>query len=521
MTKKVLLMMSFVGLTSAWQLSQAKQVEADNSKVKVVTTFYPVYEFTKGVVGNDGDVTMLMKAGTEPHDFEPSTKDVKKIQDSDAFVYMDDNMETWIPEVKKSIKSKNIDYIEGTGDMILAAGSHGGHDHEHEHKHEGEDKHENEEHGEDGHSHAFDPHVWLSPYRSITVVENIRDSLSKKYPEKAESFKKNADAYIAKLKELDSEYAKQLGDAKTKSFVTQHAAFGYLALDYGLNEVPINGVSAGTEPSAKRIGELSKYVKKYDIKYIYFEENASNKVAKTLADEAGVKAVVLSPLESLTQKEIKNGEDYFSVMRENLKALQLTTKRNGKEIKPDEDTTKTVYNGYFKTKDVKDRKLTDYSGDWQSVYPFLEDGTLDPVMDYKAKKSKGEMTAKEYKDYYTIGYKTDVNKIKIDGKKKTITFDRNGEKKTFTYKYSGKKILKYEKGNRGVRFMFEAKEKDAGEFKYIQFSDHGIAPGKANHYHIYWGGESHDKLLKELEHWPTYYPSDLSGREVAQEINAH
>lgn len=519
MKKKVLLLMSFVGLTSAWQLSQAKQVEADDSKVKVVTTFYPVYEFTKGVVGNDGEVTMLMKAGTEPHDFEPSTKDVKKIQDSGAFIYMDDNMETWIPEVKKSIKSKNVDYIEGTGDMILAAGSES----EHEHEHEGEDKHKNdhEEHGEEGHSHAFDPHVWLSPYRSITVVENIRESLSKKYPDKSETFKKNADAYIAKLKKLDSEYASQLGNAKTKSFVTQHAAFGYLALDYGLNQVSINGVSAENEPSAKRIGELSKYVKKYNIKYIYFEENASNKVAKTLADEAGVKAVVLSPLEGLTQKEIKNGKDYFSVMRKNLKALELTTKREGKEIQPEEVTSKSVYNGYFKDSAVKDRKLSDWSGDWQSVYPFLQDGTLDQVMDYKVKKSKGEMTVKEYKDYYDVGYKTDVNNIKIDGKKKTITFDRNGQKKTFTYKYSGKKVLTYEKGNRGVRFMFEAKEADAGEFKYVQFSDHGIAPEKAEHFHIYWGGESQDKLLKELEHWPTYYPSDLSGREIAQEINAH
>ncbi|MGT2957422.1 zinc-binding protein AdcA [Streptococcus bovimastitidis] len=523
MNKKVLLMMSFVGLTSAWQLSQAQQVNADDSKVKVVTTFYPVYEFTKGVVGEEGNISMLMKAGTEPHDFEPSTKDVKKIQDSDAFIYMDDNMETWIPEVKKSIKSDKVNYIEGTGSMLLAAGSSEEHDHEGEeksHDHEGEEK-GHDHHGEEEHSHKFDPHVWLSPYRSITVVENIRDSLSKKYPKKADVFKANAAAYIEKLKNLDKEYSETLSEAKQKSFVTQHAAFGYMALDYGLNQISINGVSAESEPSAKRLAELSKYVEKYDIKYIYFEENASSKVAKTLANEAGVKSVLLSPLEGLTDKEIKNGEDYFSVMRENLKALQLTTKREGKEIKPEEDTSKSVYNGYFKDSAVKDRKLSDWSGNWQSVYPYLQDGTLDQVMDYKAKKSKGEMTAKEYKDYYDTGYKTDVNHIKIDGKKKTITFERNGEKKTFTYKYSGKKVLTYEKGNRGVRYMFEAKEADAGEFKYVQFSDHGIAPEKAEHFHIFWGDQGHEKIASEWDHWPTYYSSDLSGREIAQEINAH
>ncbi len=504
-------------MTSAWQLSQAQPVQAKENKVKIMTTFYPVYEFTKGVVGNEADVSMLMKAGTEPHDFEPSTKDVKKIQDSDALVYMDDNMETWIPEVKKSIKSDKLDYIEGTGKMILAAGSEEGHDHDHgdaDKDHDHDKKHE-------GHSHAYDPHVWLSPYRSITVVENIRDSLSKKYPKKADVFKTNAQKYIEKLKELDSEYAQSLSQAKQKSFVTQHAAFGYMALDYGLNQIPINGVTPDSEPSAKRIAELSKYVKKYDIKYIYFEENASNKVAKTLAKEANVKAVVLSPLESLTEKEMKDGEDYFTVMRENLKSLKLTTDQAGKEVEPEKDTAKTVYNGYFKDKDIKDRKLTDWSGKWQSVYPYLQDGTLDQVMDYKAKKSKGKMTAQEYKDYYAKGYKTDVDAITINGKKNTITYSRDGKKKTYTYTYAGKEILNYEKGNRGVRYLFEAKEKDAGEFKYIQFSDHAIAPQKAEHFHLYWGGDSQEKLLKELEHWPTYYHSDLSGREIAQEINAH
>lgn len=85
---------------------------------------------------------------------------------------------------------------------------------------------------------------------------------------------------------------------------------------------------------------------------------------------------------------MKAGKDYFTVMRENLKTLRLTTDVEGKEILPEEDTTKTVYNGYFKDKQVKDRKLSDWSGNWQSVYPFLQDGTLDQVWDYKAKNLK-------------------------------------------------------------------------------------------------------------------------------------
>lgn len=505
MKKKILLMISLLGVFLTVQLSQAKLVLAD-SKLNVVTTFYPVYEFTKGVLGDEAKVSMLIKAGTEPHDFEPSTKNIATIQDADAFVYMDDSMETWVSSLSKSMDTSKKTIVKGTGDMLLMAGTEEG---------------DEEDHSEEGHHHEFDPHVWLSPLRAVTVVENIRDSFSKAYPDKADTFKVNAAAYIEKLKALDKEYSAALSTAKQKSFVTQHAAFGYLALDYGLNQISITGVSAESEPSAKRLAELAKYVKKYGIKYIYFEENASSKVAKTLASEADVKTAVLNPIESLTTKEIKAGEDYFSTMRKNLAALQLTTEVEGKAIEPETDTSKTVQTGYFKDKDVTDRKLTDWTGTWQSVYPYLLDGTLDEVWDYKAKKSQGAMTAAEYKEYYTTGYKTDVEQIKIDGKKNKITFVKNGVKQTFTYKYVGYKILTYKKGNRGVRYLFETDDKNAGEFKYIQFSDHNISKTKAEHFHLFWGNTSQDEILEEMDNWPTYFPASSTGHEIAQDLVAH
>lgn len=503
MRKKFLLLINVLALLLAWQVSHIKQVAADD-KIKVVTTFYPVYEFTKAVTGDTANVSMLIKAGTEPHDFEPSTKNVATISDADMFVYLDDSMETWVKKVKKSIDSDNLTIVRASGDMLLMAGTA-----------------EEEEEGHEGHSHEYDPHVWLSPKRAVTLVENIRDAFVAKYPDKAETFKTNSAAYIEKLNDLDKKYSDALSNAKQKSFVTQHAAFGYLALDYGLNQIPITGVSAESEPSAKRLASLTKYVKKYDIKYIYFEENASSKVAATLADEAGVKTAVLNPLESLTTKEIKAGEDYFTVMKDNLKALRLTTDVKGKEIKAETDDTKTVQHGYFKDKDVTDRKLSDWTGKWQSAYPYLLDGTLDPVWDYKAKASKGEQTAQEVKDYYTKGYQTDVEQIIIDGKKNKVTFVQNGEKHTYTYKYVGHKILKYKKGNRGVRYLFETDDKDAGEFKYIQFSDHNITSTDVEHFHLFWGNSSQDEILKEMEHWPTYFPAKESGQEIAQHLVAH
>lgn len=131
-------------------------------------------------------------------------------------------------------------------------------------------------------------------------------------------------------------------------------------------------------------------------------------------------------------------------MEDNLTALEKTTSQEGSEILPEEgaETTQTVYNGYFEDSAVKDRTLSDYAGEWQSVYPYLLDGTLDQVWDYKA-KIKGGMTAEEYKAYYDTGYKTDVDQINITDN--TMEFVVGDKKEKFTYKYVGYKILTYKK----------------------------------------------------------------------------
>ncbi|KXT83117.1 zinc ABC transporter substrate-binding protein AdcA [Streptococcus panodentis] len=499
--KKIALLLA--GLLSLFLAACSNQNNADG-KLNIVTTFYPVYEFTKQVAGDTANVELLIGAGTEPHDYEPSAKAVAAIQDADAFVYENENMETWVPDLLKSLTNKKETVIKATGDMLLLPG--------------GEEEEEHD-HGEEGHHHEYDPHVWLSPKRAIKMVEHIRDSLSKAYPDQKAAFDKNAAAYIKKLQVLDKEYEEGLGKAKQKSFVTQHAAFNYLALDYGLKQVPISGLSPDSEPSASRLAELTEYIKKNKIKYIYFEENASQALASTLAKETGVTLDVLNPLESLTEEQTKDGADYISIMQANLKALQQTTDQEGAEIAAEkEEDSQTVQNGYFEDSAVKDRELSDYAGEWQSVYPYLQDGTLDQVFDYKA-KLKGDKTAAEYKDYYNKGYKTDVSHINITDK--TMEFVVDGQSKKYTYKYVGKHTLTYSKGNRGVRFMFEATDADAGQYKYVQFSDHNIAPTKAEHFHIFYGGESQEALFDELENWPTYYPSDLSGQEIAQEMLAH
>lgn len=174
---------------------------------------------------------------------------------------------------------------------------------------------------------------------------------------------------------------------------------------------------------------------------------------------------------------------------------------------------------HFEDSDVQDRTLSDWDGDWQSVYPYLQSGVLDEVMEKKAES--GEKTAEEYKEYYENGYKTDVSQITIDAENNTMCFVKNGVASKATYEYKGYQIYDYESGSRGVRYFFEATSGDADAPKYVQFSDHGIAPGKAEHFHIYAGNDGFDALSEEMENWPTYYPADMSGKEIAEDMLEH
>lgn len=166
--------------------------------------------------------------------------------------------------------------------------------------------------------------------------------------------------------------------------------------------------------------------------------------------------------------------------------------------------------------DIQPRNLSDWAADWQSIYPFLQDGTLDPVMEHKA--ASGKKTAEEYRAYYAVGYKTDVERILIDGP--NVTFFKGGQPVHGQYADDGYEILTYESGNQGVRFIFEKSGGDEAAPQFIQFSDHKIVPTKADHYHLYWG-DDRAELLTEVTNWPTYFPAAFSGAEIVAGMLAH
>lgn len=181
-----------------------------------------------------------------------------------------------------------------------------------------------------------------------------------------------------------------------------------------------------------------------------------------------------------------------------------------------DDVSMDIRRGIFDDEQIKPRPLGNWEGDWQSVYPLLQNGTLDGVMAQKAEK--GSKSADEYRAEYETGYRTQVDRIVIDGS--SVTFHEAGQSSQGTYEDDGYEVLTYKAGNRGVRYVFQKVSGDDAAPAFIQFSDHGIFPEDADHYHLYWG-DDRAALLEEVTNWPTYYPSSLSGEQIAEEMLAH
>ncbi|MFC5406120.1 metal ABC transporter substrate-binding protein [Cohnella soli] len=280
-------------------------------KLQIVTTFYPMYEFSKQIAGDHANVVALIPPGAEPHDWEPSAKDMVLLKEADVFVY-NGIVEGWAANALASAPNDKRISVEASKGIAFIAGT------EHE-EHVAKDDNE-AEHEEEG--HGLDPHVWLSPVLAQQEVSAIQAALEQADPEHKDDYKKNAEAYIAKLKELDQAFKDGLKVTKHKEFITQHAAFGYLAQQYGLTQVPIAGLSPEQEPSPEQMAQVVEFAKTHDVGTIFFETLVDPKVTKVVADEIGAKTEVLNPLEGLTKDDVEHSRDYISIMKLNLNALK-------------------------------------------------------------------------------------------------------------------------------------------------------------------------------------------------------
>ena len=287
--------------------TQPADTAAGDGRLRVLTSFYPMYDFACKIGGDCIDVTNMVPSGTEPHDWEPSTNDLKNLEKADVFIYNGADMEPWADDLLVS-RSDTLRVVEASENVELRTT-----DGEHEHAHEHEDA--------DHHHGDFDPHVWLDPENAKIEMEAIRDALCAADPENSTVFQSNYEKYAAELDALDAEFREKLAPLPNRTIVVAHEAFGYLCDAYGLTQVGIEGLSPDSEPDPGRMAEVIDFVREHSISTIFFEELVSPTVAEAIASETGAQAKMLSPLEGLSDEQAAAGADYFSVMHDNLAAL--------------------------------------------------------------------------------------------------------------------------------------------------------------------------------------------------------
>uniref|UniRef100_UPI00052FE22A metal ABC transporter solute-binding protein, Zn/Mn family n=1 Tax=Planococcus sp. CAU13 TaxID=1541197 RepID=UPI00052FE22A len=172
------------------------------------------------------------------------------------------------------------------------------------------------------HSHDVDPHVWISPVLSQQLAEAIKDELIERDAENAEEYEANYEKLVEELQELDTAFKEMADTAEQTTFFVSHAAFGYLAQRYGLDQVSVAGLNSQDEPSQQELVNIVKQAEELNIQYIAFEQNVSSRLTEVIQKEIGAEAVQLHNLSVLTQEEIEADETYFSLMRKNLELME-------------------------------------------------------------------------------------------------------------------------------------------------------------------------------------------------------
>jgi len=302
-----------LGTLSACSSDSDAAGTAGGGKLDVVASFYPMQFLAEQIGGDHVGVRTLTEPGQEPHDLEISAKQTAQLQESDVVLYLK-NLQPSVDEaVAQSGAETKVDAA-----ALTELENHGstGHAHEGEEEHAAEDEHA----GEEGAESALDPHIWLDPVKYAQVAEGVGKALQKADPDNAADYRKNTEALTKKLGALDTRFEEGLKNTGSKIFFTNHSAFAYLAERYGLTQESISGLDPESEPSAARIRELQQEARADGVTTVFYETLVSDKTAKTLADDAGLRTDVLDPIEGITDRS--KGDDYFEVMESNLTALE-------------------------------------------------------------------------------------------------------------------------------------------------------------------------------------------------------
>ena len=280
--------------------------EPADGKITVVTTTYPLTFMARRIGGNRVSVVQLIKSGVEAHDFEPVPSNVRTIASADIFFYNHPAFEPWALAAATASGSRSGGTAQSNAIQTVILESEG------------------EDHGSQEVNDAdFDPHVWLNPLRAQEQAERIAAALVTADPDGSLEYVRNSDGLEAELRGLDQLIARRLSDCALGTAVVSHLAYGHMAERYGFNQLGLAGLSPEFESGPSHIASVIRQIDELGIRYILQEPIASDRLAETVAAEAGVDILIMHPLAVRTFDEAKAGADYFSIMQANSEALAI------------------------------------------------------------------------------------------------------------------------------------------------------------------------------------------------------
>ena len=287
--------------------SKENAANGKNNKdvLTIKTTLYPLKYFTKRIAGEYANVSSIIPAGSSAHTYEPTTREMVDMAEADAFIYNGAGLESYAESISDAIKPEGVTILEASQGVKLLKGKE-------------EDHHDAEE---DHHHGDANPHVWLDPNRAIKMADNIKNMLVELKPEAKEEFNHNYSVLKQQLLDLDKDF-QQLESQPKNEIIVSHAAYDYWEQEYGIHQISVSGLSPTNEPSQKEVEAIVEKAKQDDLHYVLFEQNVTPKVSKVVKDEIGAKSLRLHNLSVLTEENIQNHEDYFTLMEHNIDVLK-------------------------------------------------------------------------------------------------------------------------------------------------------------------------------------------------------
>lgn len=296
-------------------LIEKESSQESGDKLKIVTTIFPQYDFARQITKDKAEITMLLAPGVESHSYEPTPQDIIKIQKSDAFIYVGGESDEWVKEILNSMDTSKMavinlmDCVEPVKEEIV----------------EGmEEEGEGEEHKEGVEEIEYDEHIWTSPRNAVLITNKIAEELSRIDSKNAEEYKKNAADYVKELQKLDKDFQSIVDNGKRKTIAFgDRFPFRYFADAYGLSyTAAFPGCSTDTEPSAATIAYIIDKVKNEKLPVIYYIEFSNQKVADSISEATGAKALLLHSCHNVSREELDKGVTYLDLMKKNAENLK-------------------------------------------------------------------------------------------------------------------------------------------------------------------------------------------------------